>query len=84
MFITLVYVLDGEAATQDLHEDVPELLGGQVIKEWVDDRCDVALEEETSPLGFWYSCHHETTNLVGKPAHSRQKSSRTQDCLSDC
>lgn len=74
-------MFDGEAAPQHLDKYLPELLGGQVIKEWIEDRAeveegisygvkgDVAPEVGSSPEGLGNGCHHKTANLVGKPAH---------------
>lgn len=74
-------MFDGEAAPQHLDKDLSELLGGQVIKERIEDgaeveegisngvKCDVASEVGSSPEGLGKSGHHEAANLVGKPAH---------------
>lgn len=76
----LVDVLDGEAAPQDLDEHLPELSGGQVVEERVDDRAEVeegvghglqnhvAAEERGGPAGLGQHCHHDTADLHGQPA----------------
>lgn len=76
----LVDVFDGEAAPQHLDENLPELPGGQVVEQRVDDGAeveegvghrvenDVAPEVEASPTGLRNGSHHEATDLVGKPA----------------
>lgn len=74
-------MFDGEAATQHLDKNVPELSGGEVVEERVEDRAeveegvshrmesDVAPKVGSSPAGLGHSSHHETTNLVWKPAY---------------
>lgn len=74
-------MFDGQVASQHLDEDLPELSGGQVVEERVDDRAeveegvghrpegDVAPEEGDGPAGLWHGGHHEAADLVGKPAH---------------
>lgn len=75
-----VDVLDGEAAAQDLDEDLPELSGGQVVQERIDDRAEVeegvghrlenhvAVEERGGPAGLGQRRHHNATDLHGQPA----------------
>uniref|UniRef100_A0A3Q3XMB5 Uncharacterized protein n=1 Tax=Mola mola TaxID=94237 RepID=A0A3Q3XMB5_MOLML len=81
----LVDVFDGEAAPQHLDENLPELPGGQVVEQRVDDGAeveegvghrvenDVAPEVEASPTGLRNGSHHEATDLVGKPAQQRSR-----------
>lgn len=76
----LVDVLDGEAAPQDLDKNLPELSGGHVVQEGIDDRAEVeegvshgreshvAPEERRRPAGLGQRCHHHPTDLVGEPA----------------
>lgn len=76
----LVDVLDGEAAPQDLDEHLPELSGGQVVEERVDDRAEVeegvghglqnhvAAEERGRPAGLGQRRHHDAADLHGQPA----------------
>lgn len=78
--VALVDVLDGEAAPQHLDEHLPELSGGQVVEERVEDgaeveegvghrlESDVAPEVGGSPAGLGHGSHHKATDLVGKPA----------------
>lgn len=73
----LVDVLDGEAAPQDLDENLPELFGGQVVQERIDDRAEVkegvghgmenhvAPEERGGPAGLGQRRHHNTADLQG-------------------
>lgn len=68
--IAFVDVFNGEAAPQHLDKNLPELSGGQVVQEWIDDRAqveegvghgeesDVAAEEGEGPVGLWHSSHH--------------------------
>lgn len=77
----LVDVFNSEVAPQHLDKDLPELPGGQVVKERVEYRAevekgvghrvegDVAPEEGDSPAGLGHGSHHKTTDLVGKPAN---------------
>lgn len=76
----LVGVFDGEAAPQDLDEHLPELSGGQVVQERVDDRAEVeegvghgverhiAPEEMGGPAGLGQRRHHDPADLGGEPA----------------
>uniref|UniRef100_A0A3Q3H1K3 Uncharacterized protein n=1 Tax=Labrus bergylta TaxID=56723 RepID=A0A3Q3H1K3_9LABR len=85
----LVDVFDGEAAPQHLHEHLPELSGGEVVEERVEDRAeveervghrvesDVAPEVRNGPAGLWNGRHHETTNLVWKPADHQRSHDET-------
>lgn len=77
-------MFNGETAPQHLHKHLPELLGGQVIKERIEDgaeveegisngvKCDIASEVGSSPGGLGNSGHHDAANLVGKPAHHQR------------
>lgn len=76
----LVGVLDGEAAPQDLQENLPELPGGQVVEEGIDDRAEVeegvahgvekhvGPEEGGGPPGLGQRRHHQAADLHGEPA----------------
>lgn len=80
----LVDVFDGEAAPQHLDKNLPELSGGQVVQERVDDRAEVeegvshrveshiAVEERQSPPGLGQRCHHNATDLDGEPAQHQR------------
>lgn len=75
-----VDVLDGEAAPQDLDEDLPKVSGGQVVQERIDDRAEVeegvghglenhvAPEERGGPAGLGQRRHHNAADLHGQPA----------------
>lgn len=75
-----VGVFNGEAAPQDLNKHLPELSGGQVVQERVDDRAEVeegvshggerhiAPEEIGGPAGLGQRCHHNAADLGGEPA----------------
>uniref|UniRef100_A0A3Q1BYF8 Uncharacterized protein n=1 Tax=Amphiprion ocellaris TaxID=80972 RepID=A0A3Q1BYF8_AMPOC len=76
-----VDVFNGEFAPQHLDKHLPELPGGQVVEERIDDGAeveegvghrvegDVAPEVGSSPAGLGQGGHHQTPNLAGKPAH---------------
>lgn len=78
--VALVDVFDGEAAPQHLDKNLPELPGGQVVEERIEDgaeveegvghrvESDVAAKVGSSPAGLGHDSHHEATDLVGKPA----------------
>lgn len=67
-----VDVLDGEAAPQHLDEHLPELPGGQIVKEGVDNGAQVeegvghqvergdSVQVGGGPVGLGNSGHHET------------------------
>lgn len=73
-------MFDGEAAPQHLEENLPELPGGQVVEERINDgaeveeavghgvECDVAPKEGQSPVRLGHGSHHEATDLIRKPA----------------
>lgn len=75
-----VDVFNGQATSQHLDKDVPELSGGEVVEERVEDgaeveegvghrmESDVAPEVGSGPTGLGNGGHHEATNLIGKPA----------------
>lgn len=77
----LIFMHDGKVTPQNLHEYIPELPGGEVVEERVEDRAeveegvghgvedDVAPEVFNGPVGLGHSGHHKTANLVGKPAY---------------
>uniref|UniRef100_A0A3B5BC55 Uncharacterized protein n=1 Tax=Stegastes partitus TaxID=144197 RepID=A0A3B5BC55_9TELE len=81
----LVDVFDGEFAPQHLDKHLPELPGGEVVEERIDNGAeveeavghrvegDVAPEVGSGPAGLGQGGHHQTPNLVGNPAH-RQRS----------
>uniref|UniRef100_A0A8C2WWK9 Uncharacterized protein n=1 Tax=Cyclopterus lumpus TaxID=8103 RepID=A0A8C2WWK9_CYCLU len=85
----LVDVFDGEAAPQHLNEHLPELPGGEVVEERVEDgaqveegvghgvESDVAPEEGNGPAGLGHGGHHQTTDLVGEPAHHQRAHDET-------
>ena len=89
LYSTLVDVFNGEAAPQHLDKHFPELSGGEVVEEWVEDRTkveegvchrvedDVVPEVGRTPLRLWQSSHHKTTNLVRKPAHHQGSHNKT-------
>lgn len=73
-------MFDGEAAPQHLEKNLPELPGGQVVEERINDGAeveeavghgvegDVAPKEGQSPVRLGHSSHHEPTDLIRKPA----------------
>lgn len=74
-----------------MEKHFPELSGGEVVEERVDYRAeiekgvgdgvqrDVAVEVGHSPAGFGNRGHHETTDLVGEPAHHQRANNQTQE-----
>lgn len=88
-YVSLVDVFDGEAAPQHLDEHLPELSGGEVVEERVDDGAQVeegvghrvenhvAPEEGGSPAGLGHGGHHEATDLIGKPADHQGSNDET-------
>uniref|UniRef100_A0A3Q1GHG7 Uncharacterized protein n=1 Tax=Acanthochromis polyacanthus TaxID=80966 RepID=A0A3Q1GHG7_9TELE len=79
VYCAFVDVFNGEFAPQHLNKHLPELPGGQVVEERIDDGAeveeavghwmegDVAPEVGSSPAGLGQGGHHQTSNLVGKP-----------------
>lgn len=75
-----VDVFDGEAAPQHLEKNLPELPGGQVVEERINDgaeveeavghgvESDVAPKVVHGPVRLGHGSHHEATDLIGKPA----------------
>lgn len=87
---SLIGMFNGEMAHEYLDKDFPELPGGQVIKEWVEDgaeveegvsnmlKCDIAPKVGSSPARLGPGGHHKATNLVGKPAHHQRSHNETK------
>lgn len=87
--VALVDVFDGEVTAEHLQEHLPELSGGQIVEEGVEDGAqveegvchreerDVAPEVGSSPLGLRHSRHHEAADLVGKPAQGQGSHNET-------
>uniref|UniRef100_A0A3Q2ZTC8 Uncharacterized protein n=1 Tax=Kryptolebias marmoratus TaxID=37003 RepID=A0A3Q2ZTC8_KRYMA len=84
-----VGVLDDEAAAQHLNKHLPELPGGHVVQERVENGAEVEegvahkVERGDSPqvgrrpVGLGDGGHHETKDLVGEPAHHQRSNDET-------
>uniref|UniRef100_A0A3P9K5N8 Uncharacterized protein n=1 Tax=Oryzias latipes TaxID=8090 RepID=A0A3P9K5N8_ORYLA len=70
--IALIDMFDGESVEERVED-------GAQVEEGVCHReeGDVAPEVGGSPLGLWHSCHHEATDLVGKPAQRQGSHNET-------
>uniref|UniRef100_A0A8C6UFK4 Uncharacterized protein n=1 Tax=Neogobius melanostomus TaxID=47308 RepID=A0A8C6UFK4_9GOBI len=72
-----------------LEKHLPEMSGGDVVEERVDDGAeveegvgdgvqrDVVVEVRHGPARFGHRGHHEATDLVGEPAHHQRANDQT-------